>query len=79
MSEKRVVNVRPNHCELHNSDAGFSLEFFGRTGSGDVDTRYVIHFEFWWLEYLARHLWKAIAHRQGVIDAAKNSMQEPTK
>lgn len=73
MSDKRTINVRPNHCELHNNDSGFSLEFFDSTDRG-VSLRYVIHFDFWWLEYLARHLWDAINHRQQKIDAAKNAM-----
>ncbi len=69
----KTINVNPFHCEFRANNGGFTLTFFDRT-EGGTELRYVVHFEFWWTRYLARHLWEAIAYRRNEVKSAEESM-----
>lgn len=69
----KTINVTPYHCDVVNDHAGFSLVFWCNT-PGDAKVKVKLKFEFWWLTFLARHLWEAIAHRQKKLDEASNAM-----
>lgn len=73
--KKRTVNVRPFHCEFAGNTSGFTLTFFDRTESGQ-ERRFVLHFDFWWVRFLAGNLWQAIQYRRSAVVEAEIAMKE---
>lgn len=70
----KTINLRPYHCEIKPNNHGFTLEWWCGT-EGGKRVKVVLKCEFWWISYLARDLWKAIAYRQNEVNAAKKSME----
>lgn len=72
---KKTVNIHPHHCEFRGNNGGFTLTFFDRT-EGGTELHYVLHFDFWWVKFLAAHLWSAIKYRRSDVAKAEDSMKE---
>ena len=70
----KTMNLRPFHCEQEATAAGFVLVVFAATEGGKrVKVR--LHFDFWWVRFLARELWKAIQRRQQEVSEAEKAME----
>lgn len=74
MKTEKTVNVHPCHCEFKGNVGGFTLTFYDRAGDRR-EVHYVIHFEFWWIKYLARSLWEAVSYRQNEVAEAERAMK----
>jgi hypothetical protein len=69
----KTINLKPYHVEWKPEAEGFLLEF-GCETEGDKRITVKLHFRFWWIGFLARELWKAIAYRERETAEAKKAM-----
>ena len=79
MSEKKdvVINIKPFHIELKNvRDNSFELWFYDNIGT-DCSRRKIvkIHFESWWIKYIARLLWKVQKAKQKEADNMSSALR----
>lgn len=67
--KQRTMNVEPFHVETSCNSEGFILTFHCH---GDKKVK--IHMNFWWVEYLARELWKILKHQRTMLSDGENAM-----
>lgn len=70
------MNLKPFHAEYKPDGGGFILEFWCAT-EGNKRVRVRLKFDFWWISFLAREMWKAIEHRYNETCQAKDAMKGP--
>lgn len=72
----RVTNITPADCEIKVRAEGFELWFYSPiNGKYSPCAITKIHFQSWWLSYLARLLWKVIHKRKEDINADIAAME----
>lgn len=74
-SSEKTINLHPYHCEQEGTSSGFVLSMYGRTEGGNT-VKVRLHFDFWWVGFLARELWKAIAYRRTEVARAESEMEK---
>lgn len=72
--KNRTLNVKPFHVETSCSTSGFVLKFFC-----DDDKVVKLHFDYWWIGYIAEALWKCIHHQDGIVESNRRAMKRDEK
>ena len=80
MKDQHVMNFKPYDAELVSSRNGFILQFDAPIGD-NYSRRYKIrlHFDDWWLKYIARLLWRVIQKRRKELENLEEGMQEESE
>lgn len=67
--------MEPGNAEVTNIDHGkFCLTFEGRTKSGGTK-RCVVELDLWWVQHLARELWKIPKRQREQLDANERALR----
>lgn len=64
----RTINIKPYHCEVSCGSTGFVWSFYQ---SGKVIR---IHFEYWWVAFLARNLWNCVKKQEAMAAYSRAAM-----
>lgn len=72
-----VINVHPFNCEVKTTSNGFILKFVCPI-KGTFTRRKIVnlHFENWWLKYIAKQLWRVIKKRRADVEELERGMIE---
>ncbi len=72
-----IINIKPYNAEVVVTREGFTLVFTaGMAGDSSRRKKVKVHFEDWWLKYLAKLLWKVIQRRRSDVAQLEESMEE---
>ena len=72
--KERTRNFKPYNCEMRGFDGGFEWTFMALSDDRKTEYNIKLHFDRWWLIYLARDLRKALEREEDIVAELRSLM-----